>query len=63
MRCIVPRGPSTLRTALGIASTGNRVEITGISIMRIEGGKIEEIWENYDALGMLQQFGVVPPQA
>jgi predicted ester cyclase len=48
---------------LGIASTSNRAEITGISIMSIEGGKIEEIWENYDALGMLQQFGVVPPQA
>jgi steroid delta-isomerase-like uncharacterized protein len=48
---------------LGIAPTGNRVEITGISIMRIEGGRIEEIWENYDALGMLQQLGVIPPQA
>ena len=45
---------------MGIAPTGNRVEITGTSIMRIEGGKIEEIWENYDALGMMQQLGVIP---
>jgi steroid delta-isomerase-like uncharacterized protein len=46
---------------MGIAPTGNRVEITGISIMRIDGGKIEEIWENYDTLGMMQQLGVIPP--
>jgi predicted ester cyclase len=46
---------------MGIASTGNRIEITGISIMRIDGGKIEEIWENYDTLGMMQQLGVNPP--
>jgi len=47
---------------LGLAPTGNRVEIAGISIMRIEGGKIEEIWENYDAPGMLQQPGLIPPK-
>jgi steroid delta-isomerase-like uncharacterized protein len=45
---------------MGIAPTGNRVEITGISITRIEDGKIEEIWENYDTLGMMQQLGVIP---
>jgi predicted ester cyclase len=28
---------------MGIAPTGERVEVTGISIMRINGGKIEEI--------------------
>jgi steroid delta-isomerase-like uncharacterized protein len=45
---------------MGIAPTGNRVEMTGISIARLIDGKIEEIWENYDALGMLQQLGIVP---
>lgn len=45
---------------MGIAPTGNRVEMTGISIARLIDGKIEEIWENYDALGMMQQLGVVP---
>jgi predicted ester cyclase len=32
---------------MGIAPTGERVELRGISIIRINGGKIEEIWENY----------------
>ena len=45
---------------VGVAPTGNRVEITGITISRIEGGKIAEDWINYDALGMMQQVGAIP---
>jgi predicted ester cyclase len=46
---------------LGIAPAGNRVEIAGISIMRIEGGKIEEIWENYDAPARFSSWASFPP--
>jgi ketosteroid isomerase-like protein len=46
---------------MGIAPTGKPVTITGIDIARIAGGKIEEIWNNWDALGLLQQIGGVPP--
>lgn len=45
---------------MGIAPTGRRVTLTGIAIARLVDGKIEEIWENYDALGMMQQLGVIP---
>jgi steroid delta-isomerase-like uncharacterized protein len=45
---------------MGIAPTGNQVAITGITIHRIEEGKIVEEWENWDALGMMQQIGAVP---
>ena len=45
---------------MGIAPTGNRVTVTGIEIDRISGGKIEETWVNYDALGMMQQLGIIP---
>ena len=34
---------------MGIAPTGNQVTITGITIHRIEDGKIVEEWENWDA--------------
>jgi steroid delta-isomerase-like uncharacterized protein len=44
----------------GIAPTGNQVDITGISIDRIEGDKYVETWVNYDALGMMQQIGAIP---
>ena len=41
-------------------ATGNRMEITGVSIERFSGGKVAESWDNYDALGMMQQLGFVP---
>ena len=44
---------------MGIPPSGKRVEVTGISIDRIEGGKFLETWCNYDALGIMQQLGVM----
>ncbi len=44
----------------GITPTGNQVDISGITIHRIEDGKIVEEWENWDALGLMQQIGAVP---
>lgn len=43
--------------------TGNRMEIKGISIERISEGKVVESWDNYDAMGMLQQLGHIPSPA
>jgi steroid delta-isomerase-like uncharacterized protein len=48
---------------MGIAPTGKRVTVTGMTINRIENGKIAETWNNFDALGQLQQLGVIPGQA
>ena len=45
---------------LGIAPTGNRVEVSGIDILRIVDGKVVEHWGNYDDLGTLQQLGAIP---
>ena len=44
---------------MGIPPTGNRVDFRGISIYRIEGGKIAEWWGVSDLLGMMQQLGAV----
>jgi predicted ester cyclase len=46
---------------LGIPPTGKPVDVTGIWIDRVQGGKIVEEWGVSDQLGMLQQVGVVPP--
>ncbi|MGD2246348.1 MAG: ester cyclase [Candidatus Aminicenantes bacterium] len=46
---------------MGIAPTGKQVTWTGMSLHRVEGGKIVESWDEVDNLGMMQQFGVVPP--
>jgi len=47
----------------GIPRTGRRFSVTGISIARIVNGKITESWNNWDALGLMQQLGVVPSEA
>jgi len=45
---------------LGIPSTGKQVTVTAILIGRFVNDKFAEGWINYDALGMMQQLGVVP---
>jgi len=35
--------------------------MTGIDIVRIQGGKMVEHWGNEDDLGMMQQLGITPP--
>jgi len=47
----------------GIAPTGKQVAMTGVSIMRFAGGKMVEGHVNWDALGLMQQLGVVPELA
>ncbi len=47
---------------MGVQPSGNRVEVMGNSISRIEDGKIVEEWNIYDALGMMQAIGAVPEQ-
>lgn len=46
---------------MGIAPTGKRVTTSGMVIDRIVEGKIVEEREEWDALGMMQQLGAVPP--
>src|SRR5918995_1139720 len=45
---------------LGIPPTGNRVQMTGMYLSHISGGKIVEEWNIYDLLGLMQQLGVSP---
>jgi predicted ester cyclase len=44
----------------GIPPTGKQLTVTGIVIERLSNGKRVEGWSNFDALGMLQQLGVIP---
>ena len=43
----------------GIAATGKQFTISGISVTRFASGKMVEAWVNWDALGLMQQLGVV----
>jgi len=44
-------------------ATGKQMQITGITIKRVSDGKIAEAWTNFDALGMMQQLGMIPEAA
>jgi hypothetical protein len=37
------------------------MNVAGISIFRMENGKIAEDWVSEDSLGLMQQIGVIPP--
>ncbi len=46
---------------MGIPPTNNEVVVSGTIVSRVSGGGIEEEWNNFDALGMMRQLGVIPP--
>lgn len=48
---------------LGIPANGKVVEIAGISIHRLENGKLVEHWANADLLSFMQQLGAIPAPA
>ncbi len=48
---------------MGVAPTGVHGSHTGMSFVRIAGGKAVEHWEEADMLGLLQQLGALPQEA
>jgi predicted ester cyclase len=43
---------------LGIPPTGNKFRGSGILIFRIMKGKVVELWEEFDGVGLLEQLGM-----
>jgi steroid delta-isomerase-like uncharacterized protein len=43
----------------GIPPTGHRATVTETHVFRIADGKVVERWGEWDALGMMQQLGVI----
>ena len=48
---------------LRYAATQKRVNVSGITILRIANGKIVAGWDKWDQLGLLEQIGAVPVQS
>ena len=44
----------------GRPPTGKEVLLTGIDLIRVEGGRIVERWGEYDLLYVLQELGIMP---
>jgi 4-oxalocrotonate tautomerase family enzyme len=62
---VASRGTITgthLGSFMGIPPTGKKLSWTGIIIYRLDDdGKVIERWQDFDAMGMLTQMGVIPP--
>jgi len=43
----------------GISPTNKRVTVTGTSFYHVSNGKIQECWDNWDALGLMRQIGAI----
>jgi len=46
----------------GLAPTGARGSVTGISIDQWQDGKVVESWTEWDNLGLARQLGAAPPE-
>jgi predicted ester cyclase len=44
----------------GMPPTGKAVDVTATGIFRVVDGRVTGNWVNMDALGLMQQLGVVP---
>jgi len=45
---------------MGTPASGKEVQLTGISIYRIEGDKIAQSWSVEDQFGLMAQIGAIP---
>jgi steroid delta-isomerase-like uncharacterized protein len=45
---------------MGMEPTGKQVTVSGLTLSRVEGGKIVEEFQNWDTFGMMQQVGAIP---
>lgn len=44
----------------GVPATGKPIRFRGANLYRLEGGKVAEIWNFRDDLGLFEQLGAVP---
>ncbi len=45
---------------MGVPPSGKDITVTGFDLFRIDGGKIVEMWQEMDQMGMMQQIGAIP---
>ena len=39
--------------------SGKRIEVSGVTLVRLEGDKIAEGWDDYDHASLMRQLGAV----
>src|SRR5262249_21666922 len=49
-------------TIFGIPATGKNVSMTGLTMVRIVGGRLVESWVKNDIIGLMTELGAMPSQ-
>ena len=44
----------------GVPATGRSIKALGVTVYKVENGKIQDLQTAFDGLGLLQQLGVLP---
>ncbi|HVU77966.1 MAG TPA: ester cyclase [Gaiellaceae bacterium] len=45
---------------MGVPATGQTVRVEGMNFYRVAGGRITDIWTQFDGLALMQQIGAPP---
>lgn len=44
----------------GVPATGRKVSVEGMNVYRVNGGRITDVWTQFDGLGLMGQLGALP---
>jgi steroid delta-isomerase-like uncharacterized protein len=45
---------------MGMPATGKRIRVEGMNFYKLSGGKITDVWTQFDGVSMMQQLGMMP---
>jgi steroid delta-isomerase-like uncharacterized protein len=54
-------GKHTAAPLFGVPASGKNIALTGITVVKVQDGKIVERWTQLDQFGLLKQLGIIPP--
>lgn len=45
---------------MGIPASGQTITVEGMNFYRLKGGRVTDVWTQFDGVGMMQQLGAIP---
>jgi steroid delta-isomerase-like uncharacterized protein len=45
---------------MGIPASGQTIRVEGMNFYRLEGGRVTDIWTQFDGVALMQQLGAIP---
>jgi steroid delta-isomerase-like uncharacterized protein len=51
---------SLQREFMGIPASGQTIRVEGMNFYRVKGGRVTDIWTQFDGVALMQQLGAIP---